>query len=162
MRRQRVAVIGIGSPHGDDQIGWKVIDEIERIRSQETGWGSVACRQVVSPIDSIQYLDGLERLLLCDASRGLSAAGAVSRWEWPFPAELTEAGWSGTHDVSLITAITLAATLHRLPATVVLYGIEIAEIPQPMRPITDQAQNAAKRAAQMIANELRKDLLTYA
>ena len=52
MSMTRTLIAGIGSPHGDDQAGWRVIEALQRI-------ASTSCRllQVVVPHALLDQLD---------------------------------------------------------------------------------------------------------
>ena len=99
IRPFRTLVAGIGSPHGDDQAGWLVADRLTR----ELHRDDVAVRKATSPTELLNWLDGTERLIVCDACCGLGNAGDVRRWPWPHD-ELFNAAWSGTHDLPLPAA----------------------------------------------------------
>lgn len=113
-------VIGIGSPHGDDQAGWLVCDMLQQGLDPRVRVGKVA-----SPIDVIDHLDGVAHLWLCDACHSSRRAGSVHRWIWP-DEEIRSCRFGGTHDVDLGSALRLAERLDRLPSRVVIWGIEIA------------------------------------
>ncbi len=115
-------IVGVGSPHGDDQAGWLVA---ERLAGQLASAG-VSVRRARSPAELLDWLDQLERLIICDASRGLGRAGEVRRWTWP-DAQLDSATWSGTHDLALPTVLELAGRLGRLPPQVLVWSVEAAE-----------------------------------
>ncbi|MCA9178045.1 MAG: hypothetical protein KDB14_26460 [Planctomycetales bacterium] len=79
---RRILVAGIGSPHGDDQVGWLTIDALRATSEPTIG---IEIRRVASPIDLLDLLGGrLDLLLICDACRGLAAPGAVIRSPWRY------------------------------------------------------------------------------
>ncbi|TWU46701.1 hypothetical protein [Rubripirellula reticaptiva] len=59
-------VIGVGSPHGDDQFGWVVIDQLDlrQLRGAKT-------LKISNPVDLIPYLASYEHVVLVDACIGL-------------------------------------------------------------------------------------------
>ena len=115
----RTLIVGIGSPHGDDQAGWLVADRL----SGELVHEAVAVRKATSPADLLDWVDDFERLIICDACRGMTRAGSLNRWMWP-AGEIAEARWSGTHDLALPGALRLAAGLGRLPDPTVIWAVE--------------------------------------
>lgn len=80
------------------------------------------------PVSIVDALDGADRAFLVDAVRSGAAPGTVHRLdvsEEPVPATLSAAS---THTLGVGEAIELARALGRLPARVVLYGIEADSI----------------------------------
>ncbi|MBC8351140.1 MAG: hydrogenase maturation protease [Planctomycetes bacterium] len=119
MSVKRILIVGIGSAHGDDRIGWLVADRLVAMVESE----NVEVRHAKSPIDLLDWLAGVERLVICDACRGLGRVGEMRRWEWP-TTELSAIGLSGTHGLSVPTVLKLADRLGRLPEVVVVWAIE--------------------------------------
>ncbi len=111
-------IVGIGSPHGDDQAGWLVARKLaERLPS------TVTVRIARSPSELLNWLDGVERLIICDACQAGDAAGTIRRWQWPAD-ELNEVRWSSTHDMPLPAALSLAERLEQMPNDVVIWSVE--------------------------------------
>lgn len=122
MKPLKTLVVGLGSPHGDDQAGWMVVDLLSsNLEESET-----ILRKANSPAQLLNWLGGSERLVICDACTGLGAIGDIKRWEWP-AAEILQASWSGTHDLSLPDVLRVAEGLDQLPPNVVVRAIEIRE-----------------------------------
>ena len=57
--------ICLGSAHGDDQAGWIVAEELERLLAGRSC--AVTIRALSSPLDLIGELDHIEHLIVCDA-----------------------------------------------------------------------------------------------
>lgn len=127
----RPLFVGIGSPNGDDRIGWAIADELSRLAASVSVLDnprinslSPAIRKAANPADLLDWLDDIGLLVVCDACRGIGPPGTVSRWVWPrLPAELTHP--SGTHQLSLASVLELASVLNRLPGETVIWGIQI-------------------------------------
>jgi len=131
-------LVGIGSGHGDDAIGWRVAEAIAaRLPACLPARFRVAVPS--TPIGLIDLLDGVERLYVCDAfvreDDGVDSAGEceaidagrcglVSRWRWP-DAAIGQTSFCGTHDLSLVAVLRLAESIHALPAEVHVIGIRI-------------------------------------
>ncbi|MBS0265348.1 MAG: hydrogenase maturation protease [Planctomycetes bacterium] len=147
--------VGIGSPHGDDRIGWLVADALEQKPS-----GLLRIRRAGNPLDLLNWLDDHDCLILCDACQGLSTGpnsdrcppGTWQRWTWPC-ADLPVGRIRNSHDLGLVSTLTLAMQLNLLPTTVWLWGIEIAD-PGPERPLTPGVASAAAPVAAEIAQAL--------
>jgi hydrogenase maturation protease len=112
-------LVGVGSSFGDDQAGWRaakgVADRVNR--------NSVQVRLARSPAELLNWIDGFERLVVCDACRGSGPAGEIRRYEWPTK-DLADLRWSGTHDLPLPVVLALAQQLDRLPNQVVIWVVE--------------------------------------
>ena len=50
---------GVGSPHGDDQIGWEVAQHVQ----QRLPENDFSVRLARAPCDVLHWLDGVERLI---------------------------------------------------------------------------------------------------
>lgn len=132
--------VGIGSDHGDDCVGWLVADELIKL-----GTRSTIVRRAKSPIDLLDWLDGIRCLGICDACRGAGPVGRWRRWTWPnLNASFVRP--SGTHEYGLIDTLTLGARLGLLPAEVMLWGIEIAS-DQPGDQLTAEIREAIQQVA---------------
>ena len=122
-------IVGIGSAHGEDQVGWLVAEEVRRLLFQVPADPRVDVRIAKSPLDLLNWLDEcgnnpFDGLLICDACRGPEGSGSVRRWIWPTD-ELKHFRFSGTHDFGLAATLTLADQLGRLPPVVAIWGIPI-------------------------------------
>ncbi len=118
-----VVVIGVGNAlRGDDAAGLEVA---RRLRRRATAAGILVREQEGEALGLLEQWDGVAAALLVDAIRSGAGAGTVHRLDAsarPLPAELR--GSSSTHAVGIGEAIELARALGRLPAHVVVYGVE--------------------------------------
>jgi hydrogenase maturation protease len=119
-RDKGIHVIGVGSPHGDDAVGWETLAALKRVLGQR-------------PNLEYHAVEGGQRLLelpvgaawiIIDAALTEGGAGAIHRWEWP------RVDWhmlrpGTTHDLGVVPALRLAETLDQLPNRVIVYGVEI-------------------------------------
>ena len=112
-----LCVIGIGSPHGDDQLGWRLAEELAR-----SGRSGVLARAVSTPIDLLDHLDGCDALIVIDACDAGLAPGAVVVHEWPVAIEAC--GRASSHGLGVDSVLRLAGSLGNLPARVVLIGVQ--------------------------------------
>jgi len=119
----RVQVIGVGSPSGDDWLGWELA---ERLRSSEAQarWGE---RVAVSLHDRpgaalLQAWRGTGLVVLLDAVRSGAEPGTLHRLD---TAQLKgQPRILSTHGFGVAEAIQLAATLDALPESMLFFGIE--------------------------------------
>lgn len=150
MRGSRTLIVGIGSPHGDDQAGWRVVQSLltETIDDVEV-W---AAR---SPAELLDRLNGIDQLILCDACRGQASVGRVRQWEWPAP-QLQRVEWSGTHDLGLCNVLELAGELGQLPRHVILWSIQAGPT-DPDSPVSAEVEAAVGIVAARIRQHLRDE-----
>ena len=115
----RSLLVGIGSPHGDDSVGW----EIARRVAHQVG-DSLLVRCARTPAELLDWLDGIDTLDVCDALVSEAAVGSFCCWQWPAH-EIERAPFGGSHDLSLPAVLALAANLGRLPPRVRIWGVGI-------------------------------------
>jgi hydrogenase maturation protein HypF len=142
---------GIGSPHGDDQLGWRVLDLVLRQLPSRT-----RALKVRTPIELLDRLEPTSRLIVIDACRTGAPPGTVHRWLWP--GELPRAGSSRIgHGMDLIAALTLASQLGRLPPRVIVYGVEAnaaSDSDRAMGEISIAGRRVLERAKRAILAEI--------
>lgn len=114
-------IIGIGSPHGADRVGWLVA---ERLAARSDLDASVC--SVVNPLELLDHLDGCESLIVIDACITGSEAGSVIRLHWPDRRILSQRNLS-SHGFGLGEALQLADQLGRMPKSFLLYCLEIED-----------------------------------
>lgn len=144
--------VGLGSSHGDDRVGWMVTDALEaRLDSR------AIVRHAAAPLDILDWLDGVERLAICDACRGIGAVGSWRRWESPL-AEFPAARARHSHDLGLPAALQLAARLCPLPREVLVWGIEIGQtVPEQLA--SREVAAAVPEVVEDVLRELAADVL---
>ncbi len=149
MSSSRTLIVGIGSPHGDDQAGWLVaLGLASEIRPRD-----IDVRQASSPVQLLDWLSGIEQLVICDACRGLGGVGNVRRWDWP-ARELADAEWSGTHDFSVPAVLDLAESLGQRPRHVVIWTVE-GNPRGALAPLSPEVADAIPNMVQWIISDLR-------
>lgn len=125
--------VGIGSPHGDDQIGWLIVDRIAELRFQ-----GVTARRALSPADLLDWLGNFSRLVVCDACRGTGRVGSIHRWVWPNTVIETMPA-TNSHAFGLSSVLRLAENLGCLPSEVIVWAIEVSDTAKhngPSDPVT--------------------------
>lgn len=122
-RRADALVVGIGNPaRGDDGAGIELARRLrDRARRRD-----IEVRELNA--DTTQLLDALpdrDAVVIVDSARSGAAAGTIRRFDASqvsLPAELCRV--SSTHALGLAETIELARALGRLPAQVIVFGIE--------------------------------------
>ena len=140
-------VVGIGSPHGDDRAGWLIAEHL-----QKRGPNRFDIKIAKSPVDLLDWLEGVSRLVICDACHGLGEIGRSHRWTWPAP-EITTIAMSGTHNLALPTVLALAEKLGQLPDEVVIQAIEGAN-----RTVSAEISHEVAGAIVLLADQIAVEL----
>jgi len=122
MQRVTRLFVGIGSPHGDDQIGWLIADALS-VRQLQFDF-----RKAKTPGELLDWLDSVDELVICDACTNTTSLDADQfesgfvRWLWPTP-DIQYVRSANSHTLGLPQVLQLAQQLGTLPATVVIYGV---------------------------------------
>jgi hydrogenase maturation protease len=145
-----VRVLGIGSPSGDDQAGWLVVDALLAAGWQSTG---IDIRKLDRPgAHLISLLDGAAWVLLIDAMQSDEPVGHIRHFgaaDWP----AYRTGLS-SHGFGVLDALALAQELGSLPTRLDLYGIEIGTAGP-----GEQASSEVLVAAQHLATRIAASLV---
>lgn len=139
-------VIGIGSPFGDDRVGWRVI---ELLRGRLAG--DVELIALDRPGAAlIHWMQGSARLILIDAVAPRGRPGSLTRID---PDRVIPAvGVPTSHALDLCETLRLAEALAMRPGRLDIYGIEIAGL------AGAEPCDAVERGAQALANRLCAEL----
>lgn len=143
-----VRAVGVGSPNGDDSVGWEVI----------RGLGhrpNIEAYTVEGGQRILDFLDGQGTLVLIDALVTGGLPGRIHRFEWP-DARIERLRPGSTHQVSPAEALQLARVLGIAPARVIVFGIE-PEIIRPQQGLSPCVQAAVPKLVERITAELDGD-----
>ena len=140
-------ILGIGSPAGDDQAGWLVVDALQA-RGVDAN-GRVALSKLDRPGASLlACLEGADRVILVDALQSGGTPGEIHRW--------IDADWATTgadlssHGFGVLAALALAQALGSLPQQVEVVGIEIASA-EPGTPVSPAVRQVVEELAAQLA-----------
>ncbi|KTD23234.1 hydrogenase maturation protease [Legionella londiniensis] len=120
-----IKVLGIGSPFGDDSLGWEVVKQLQ---AQEV-FQSVAPHQLQFIICDrpglglLQWMRGADVAFIVDAVQSHGSAGFVHRFEDEDILSLPNA--LSSHELGLAQAIQIGKAIEDLPEKLIFYGIEI-------------------------------------
>lgn len=164
----RVAIIGIGSPHGDDQFGWAVVDELTHLfpnptRERGINPRSILCSRVAlrvgrinNPVDLIPALDVNERVILVDAAVGLTDRNSFRKLHFAEPRDraiIQEIPHHGTHDFGLSLTLRMAESLGKRTDHVEFW-IGNATMFERLAPMSPELIIVAKQCALAIGTEV--------
>lgn len=141
-------VLAIGSPHGDDQVAWRLV---ERLGMRPSINAHVVA--LSDPWRLHDHLEGCDRLIVVDACAGLDNPGTISRLEWP-DARIQQQHSHSTHGIGVADALQLAEKLELLPSKVILFGVELADC-QPVGSLSEAAEVALSELEEMILLEIQ-------
>ena len=140
-------VAGFGSPHGDDQAGWQVVDLLRRRQ-----YLPARAMKITEGTQLIDELDRCRRLIIVDACRCGVPIGAITRLRWPDP-RIRQRHNHSTHGVGVCNALQLAERLDRMPPCVEVFGIEIGSH-RPLDEVSAEVIKAATELEEIIYAEL--------
>lgn len=125
---KKIKILGIGSPFGDDRVGWMVADALQRAPEFQAYLDkTLIIKSLNRPhLSLLQEFDQTERVYLVDAmisGRELGAIKQFSLVDIDVDHELIS-----THGFGVIQSLQMAKVLKALPEQLSLYGIEIKEI----------------------------------
>ena len=128
-----IRIIGLGNGmRGDDAVG---LLAARRIR-QEVGDRVEVIEAEMAGVDILDLMEGARMVILIDAARSGQAPGTVHRLDasaGPIGGQMFP---RSSHAIGVSEAIELARAMDVLPATVIVYGVEVGntEIGQPLSP----------------------------
>jgi len=153
----RVRIIGIGSPFGDDRIGWEMIEAIAASGILERfppDFVSACC--CARPGGGLLSLfENVGTAIVIDAMMSGASAGTVRRLT---QSELEQTrGLLSSHGISVAETVALGRILGLLPATLVFYGIEVQR-PLPCATLHPESYAALPALLRNIALDLEQAL----
>lgn len=148
-----IQVLGIGSPFGDDQVGWKIVDILEQHATLKKYVPQKLHFAILDRpnINLLQHIDKTATVMLIDAMKSGENIGTLHRYE--NPQTNTPAGLLSTHGMGVAQALQLGMILDELPKKIILYGIEIDEVLLQSE-LSPRVKDAAYQLAEIIVKEL--------
>ncbi|MGE5242551.1 MAG: hydrogenase maturation protease [Bacteroidota bacterium] len=120
----KVLILGIGSPFGDDCLGWVAVEALQRSAALAATAGSIAFAALDRPgAMLLAHWRNADNVLLIDAIRSGAVPGAL---HCPGSGDIAAAGLpASSHGFGVVAALDLGRALGELPGGVFLYGIEM-------------------------------------
>ncbi len=147
MARLPGCVIGLGSDHGDDRVGWKVIAQLQTIRPIR-----VQAQSIHDPLVIMDLPADCQSLIVIDACRGAGEPGSIHRFQWP-DSRLDVVIGESSHGLGLASALRLAEVLGKLPPWVVIFAIE-ADSSEPGEPLSKHIEEAIPAIVALVLTEI--------
>ncbi len=123
-----ILVAGIGSPFGADQLGWQVVDELQKSADADAALQHCAFIKLDRPgAGLVEALQGYERVVLIDAVQAGEPRGTSIRLDAEQISE--HAAGLSSHSFGVAEAVALARAMGQLPAGLVLLGLDAGEQP---------------------------------
>ncbi|KGP63355.1 hydrogenase [Legionella norrlandica] len=122
-----IKILGIGSPFGDDQVGWLVAEGLKKeldLSPDIDRKVSVECHDRPG-LRLIELLDSQQVVFLIDAVKSGGTIGTIHHLKNSEIYTLKNA--LSTHAIGVVQALQLANSLDVLPEHIILYGIEIGD-----------------------------------
>ena len=150
-------VLGIGSPFGDDQLGWKAVDLFQKQKDLQpfllVGRLSFECCDRPGPA-LLDYMNGVSTVFLIDAVKSHSPLGTIHRYK----EDEIESNCKtfSSHGFGLAEAIQLGRVLDVLPKNLILYGIEVGDLTS--ESLTPVIESALIPLVEQMTDEILKSL----
>lgn len=142
---QHPAILALGSPHGDDQAAWFVVD-----RLQQDADVPVRCLRLSSPWDIVDHVRSGHVAIIIDACRSGAPAGTVHRiaaHDLPNFHGIE----TSTHGGSLPDAFELCRTLGYDVSQITIYAVELETVES-----AGAMSSPVQRAVAQLAREIRQ------
>jgi hydrogenase maturation protease len=149
-----ICIIGLGSPHGDDQIGWELVRLLESEAAVDESLRLRACASVGGEL--LEFWKDAALVILVDAVRGTESPGAVSRISLLAPSDPSvpeSVRALSSHGIDLPELIELAEALDVLPPRLLFFGVEVATC-SPFSPLSSPVRAALPELARVVRAEI--------
>jgi len=147
-------IVGFGSYHADDQIGWMVVDQLQ---SLDTISSTVSFLKIAG--NAMAWLSLVEvdtQLIFIDAVLSEKAPGFIHHQEFTTDLPLTPSSFS-SHGLGLVESLKLAQSLNLLNKPSIFYGIEIDTV-APLGSFSQDVLKAIPEVVTQVENYLLSDI----
>ncbi|WP_455212195.1 hydrogenase maturation protease [Kaarinaea lacus] len=124
---RRIIVVGVGSPFGDDSLGWDVVRQLRlHPKIQQLSAQEVVIQCADRPgIDLLNIINQAHTALIIDAAVSDFPPGTITRLENDEIDTILQS--TSTHDFGVLETIALGKALNQLPQRVIILGITIGQ-----------------------------------
>ena len=137
-RSPSTRIIGLGNDlRGDDAVGLLAARRLH----QSIGERAEVIEAGMVSVDLVELMKGASVVILIDAARGGKTPGSVYRLDASVSPIGAQVFPRSSHAIGVAEAIELARAMDVLPATVIVYGVEVGntEVGQPLSPPMGEA-----------------------
>lgn len=121
-----ILIAGIGSPFGADQLGWQVVDELQKSAAATLQHCTFLKLDRPGP-GLIENLRGYARVILIDALQAGTPRGTLVRLDAEQISE--QAAGLSSHNFGVAEAVALGRAMGQLPQELILLGLDAGESP---------------------------------
>jgi hydrogenase maturation protease len=155
----KTIVVGLGNPIlGDDGVGWKVAEEIEKHLPHDS---SIAVERLsLGGISLMEHLIGYDCVILIDAFASDEGLGSIHVMKLNDLPNYSAFHISSTHDTSLQNAIEMGRSLGAyLPEEITVVGITTQRIYDFSEELSPPVAEAVPQAAKIVLDLLRQNVI---
>jgi hydrogenase maturation protease len=146
-----VRILAVGSPHGDDRIGWRAL---EFLQSEDIP--GVQLTALSTPLELLDHLPGCRALVLLDASHREARPGSIVRLTWPLPT-IDDSQGASSHGFGVVATLALAESLGMTLPPITLLGVEVGAC-EPGADLSPAVRDALPELCRCALNEVRTHL----
>lgn len=120
---RKLVIIGVGNLlMGDDGIG---IHVVEALMKQKLPRNVAVFDGATRAFDVLEYMDGVDKAVIVDAYKKGGAPGSIYRFSFDPADEVQDNALNlSMHDINFLDALKAGKGIYRLPAEIVIIGIE--------------------------------------
>lgn len=148
---KKIAVIGLGSPHGDDQLGWLLIDALEKQFSTHNDIEFFRCYG--SHAQWMRSYQEFAELIFIDAICSDGLPGTLHQINL---ADLTGLGFyqtTSSHALNLMESLQLLESIYGKKVHATVYGIEI-KASAPTTPVSQLVSDSIPLLVKIISSAI--------
>lgn len=148
----RTRVIGVGSPAGDDRVGWLVLESLYRAVPPTPGLE--LCVLDRPGADLVRHFAGADRVIIVDAVLAGAEPGSIHEYDRRALAQQSRP--LSAHAVGVADALALALALGEAPRRLHLLGVQALNLGA-----LDEPHAETLRAVPGVVARIRELLLTH-
>lgn len=151
-----IKVLGIGSPFGDDRVGWEVIQKMQGSEKLKPFMPVLLQMESLDRpgINLLHAMQEAEKVYIIDAVKTQSEPGMIHRFQG-HEIENFYASNVSSHGIGVVEALSLGRVLNSLPACMIVYGIEMGD----MRAMSGEVKKSITALSDILIEELGRSLI---
>ena len=153
----RIRIIGVGSPFGDDRLGWTMVEMLRASRVFQSAAGKIDFTVLDRPgFTLLNHMGIADVIILIDAVRSGAKPGTLHL----VAADNIESGTAvaSSHGFGIAEALALARALGELPDSIILCGVEIdmVEASEDLSPAVQKALPVLKERIERMVVDINE------